>query len=76
MNDLITLATNTPGKRIRLLREAKNLKQKDLAVRCKLSNSMLCKIEQDDKSPSVQSLAAIADALEVSMDFIQRGNQN
>ena len=57
------------GKRIRLLRQAspENLTQEDLAERADISVSFLSMIERGERAPHIETLAKIADALEVTL---------
>src|SRR5262245_50887268 len=52
------------GKRMREARSALGLTLRQLAERTGLSAAMLCHIEKGQANPTVQSLAAIADALQ------------
>ncbi len=55
------------GRRISVLREQKHLSQRDVAVRVGLSTEQIAEIEADTTVPSLDTLEAIAQALEVSL---------
>ncbi|MBO8169311.1 MAG: helix-turn-helix transcriptional regulator [Thermoanaerobacteraceae bacterium] len=57
------------GKRIREARERKGLKQVDLAKLTGLANSTICDIEKDRIKPSIDSLAKIAEAMELPISY-------
>ena len=54
------------GKRIRDLRELKNISQVDLAYACNFEKSNLSRIESGRTNPTVFTLFRIAEALEIS----------
>lgn len=53
------------GANIRAERKRRGLTQPDLAARVRISPAYLSDIERDHRSPRVQLLSAIADALDV-----------
>jgi transcriptional regulator with XRE-family HTH domain len=55
------------GHRLRVLREAFGLSQRELAKRAGVTNSNISMIEQGQISPSVQSLSKILDAFPISL---------
>lgn len=55
------------GFKLKLLREAFGLSQRELAKRAGVTNSNISMIEQGQVSPSVQSLAKILDAFPMSL---------
>jgi transcriptional regulator with XRE-family HTH domain len=55
------------GHRLRILREAFGLSQRELAKRAGMTNSNISMIEQGQTSPSVQSLNKILDAFPISL---------
>lgn len=66
------MAINDPsvGVRLKTLREAYGLSQRELAKRAGITNSNISMIEQDQVSPSIQSLARILGAFPISLaDF-------
>lgn len=63
----------TLGKRIKLAREGKELTGKELARLVGVSASMITKVEKNQKHPSVDLLVNIAEALDVSLDWLIPG---
>jgi transcriptional regulator with XRE-family HTH domain len=55
------------GKRLRALREAQNLSQRQLADFSGVTNGMISMVEQNRTSPSVSSLKKILDGLGISI---------
>ncbi len=57
------------GRRIRQLRVSRSVRmtQEDLSERARISVSFLSMIERGERSPHLETLAAIAEALEVRM---------
>lgn len=55
------------GKRIRDLRELKNISQVDLAYACNFEKSNLSRIESGRTSPNIYTLYTIANKLEVEL---------
>ena len=53
------------GRRLRQLREERNLTQEKLAYECDRSKSYVCEIESGKKVPSLAALGAFADRLGV-----------
>jgi len=60
------------GSKIRLIRERKNLTLKDVAQRARVSESLISQIERDKVSPSIDTLMAIADVLELDVEYLFR----
>ena len=65
----------TMGKRVRLLREDKGLNQIELAAEIrrrgvKASNSLISSIETGRANPSLEVFVAIADVLDVTLDYL------
>lgn len=56
----------TTGERIRSIRTAKGLTQKDLGVLCGMADSAIRRYELDRGNPTERTLSRIADALGVS----------
>lgn len=64
----------TIGGRIRYLREVREMKQVELAVKCGLTQAAISNLETDEtRKPSAPTLLRIAAALEVSPDWILTG---
>ena len=58
------------GEHVRKLRLERNLSQEELAYRCELSLNFTSEIETGKRNPSLDTVAAICSALEVSLvDF-------
>lgn len=55
------------GKRIRQLREEKNISQSDLAAMCNFEKSNMSRIESGNTSPTIYTLFKIATKLEVQL---------
>ena len=63
------------GSRLRQLRLARSLSQRELARRAGVTNSTVSLIEQNSVSPSVSSLKKILDALPVSISTFFAGDE-
>ncbi|MCB1333021.1 MAG: cupin domain-containing protein [Roseivivax sp.] len=57
------------GERLKFIREAKGLSQRDLAARAGMTNGAISMIEQDKTSPSVSSLKRILDGIPMSLSM-------
>ncbi|OSQ47833.1 cupin domain-containing protein [Marivita geojedonensis] len=55
------------GGRLRAIREAKGMSQRDLASRAGLTSAAISLIEQNKSSPSVASLKSLLDAISMTM---------
>lgn len=55
------------GKKIKILRQEKNLTQDELALRCELSKSFISQLERDLTSPSISTLVDILESLGVTL---------
>ncbi|MGM0915508.1 MAG: cupin domain-containing protein [Pseudomonadota bacterium] len=64
------------GGRLRQLRLARGLSQRELAKRAGVTNSTISLIEQNSVSPSVSSLKKILDALPVSISAFFAGDEH
>ena len=64
------MTTLSLGKRIRTLREAKSLKQQQLARLCRLDPGQLSRYEADEMKPGYDALRALASALEVRVGYL------
>ena len=56
--------------RLRKLREARRINAKALGELCGLSKNMIGQYEKGEKMPSAKSLMALADFLDVSIDYL------
>lgn len=57
------------GKALRMIREAKGLTLRVLAERAGISTPYLGLIEVGERSPSIRTIRALSDALDVPVDF-------
>ncbi len=55
------------GKRVKLLREERNIPQQDLAAKCNVEKSNLSRLEAGGTNPTLYTLKRIADNLGVSL---------
>ena len=58
------------GKIIARTREEKGWSQSELAEKCEVSRVMIGKYERGEAIPSLEAAKKIADALEVSLDYL------
>ena len=58
------------GKRIKYKRQTKNMNQEEIARQVQISPSYYGNIERGNRVPSVDTLVAIANVLEVGTDFL------
>ncbi|MFT8785433.1 helix-turn-helix domain-containing protein [Gluconobacter oxydans] len=65
---------NTPGARMRTLREQKGMTQAALAVEFGISRSHLSKIENGGDMPGRETLIAASTFFEVSLDWLANGS--
>ncbi len=61
---------NTIGANIRKCRLSKNMRQEDLAEKANLSVTYIGMIERGEKTPSLETLIAILNAIGVSADVV------
>ncbi|KEO71682.1 helix-turn-helix domain-containing protein [Anditalea andensis] len=64
------------GKIIATLRDSKNWSQTDLANNSNVSRVMIGKYERGEAIPSIDAAKKIADAFEVSLDYLVGVGQN
>jgi len=64
------------GKIIALLRDKKNWSQTDLADKSGVSRVMIGKYERAEAAPSIDAAKKIADAFDVSLDYLVGEGQN
>lgn len=65
-----TKSRHTFGKKLRLVRQRKNLNMKTVAISAGISESLLSQIERDMVSPSIDTLLAIAEVLEIDFEYL------
>ena len=58
------------GTRIKILREAKNMTQQDLADLCNFDKADMSKIESGKANPTIKTLLRISQALEVKFSYL------
>ena len=68
------------GERIRIARQRKNMRQIDVSTaleeyNIEINQSAIGKIERGERNLNVQELVAIAEILEVSVDWIVKGGE-
>lgn len=66
----IKISTYSVGARLNYLRQRRDLTQKKLASKSGLSQATIALIENDKKDPSLKSLSAISDALDVHISIL------
>jgi transcriptional regulator with XRE-family HTH domain len=55
------------GKRIKMLREQRNIPQQDLAAKCNIEKSNFSRLEAGGTNPTLYTLSKIADSLSISL---------
>ncbi|MCY3934755.1 MAG: helix-turn-helix transcriptional regulator [Chloroflexi bacterium] len=70
------LLLNQFGDRVRGIRLAKNLSQEQLAQKCKLDRTYISSLERGKRNVSLKNLAALAEALEISLSELLDGVLN
>ena len=60
----------TLGQQITTLRKKKGISQADLGKRVETSGDIIGRYERDEVKPSIEVVIRMADALEVSLDFL------
>src|SRR5438105_679453 len=61
------------GSRLKRLREARGLTQRQLADRVKMEVAQVTRYERAQVLPNAETLVALADTLQVGLDFLLRG---
>ena len=64
------------GKRIKQVRKMKSLSQNALAEKAELTPNFIAKIEGNNTSISLKTLVSIANALEISIDYLFLNDTN
>ncbi len=62
------MSHNAFPNRLQKLRERRQISQKTLGELCGLSKNMIARYERGQREPSVETLVAIADFFDVSVD--------
>ncbi|MBE7633170.1 helix-turn-helix domain-containing protein [Tenacibaculum finnmarkense genomovar ulcerans] len=60
----------TVGKRIKEIRESKNIAQQDLAAACNFEKSNMARLESGKTNPTLYTLQKIAKNLDVKLSFL------
>ena len=60
----------TLGQHIATLRKSKKLSQNELGKKADTSGDLIGRYERDEVKPSIEVIIRVADALEVSIDFL------
>jgi transcriptional regulator with XRE-family HTH domain len=55
------------GKRVKMLREERNIPQQDLAAKCNIEKSNFSRLEAGGTNPTLYTLKRIADNLGISL---------
>ena len=58
------------GYRLKIVREEKNLKREDVANKIGTSAAIIGRYERNERTPSIDIARNIAEALEVSLDYL------
>ncbi len=62
---------NNIGKKIMEIRKGKNISQQELALKSDLSQPFISHLEQDKRSPTINTLYKIANGLDIPLkDFL------
>jgi transcriptional regulator with XRE-family HTH domain len=64
------MKSTTFGKRLSEVRKSKKMSQDDLAKKLDVHGAVIGRYERDEVKPSIEMAAAIAEALEVSLDYL------
>jgi len=62
--------------RLKHLRQEKSLSQTELGELAKVHYTHISKYERGESSPSMDTLILLADCLNVSLDYLVKGNEN
>ena len=60
------------GKRIKTLREERNIPQQDLAAKCNIEKSNLSRLEAGGTNPTIFTLYKIAECLDISVSELTK----
>ena len=64
------------GKRIKILRKESNMTQSQLEEKANLNEKYISNIERATSIPSIETIASIAEALNVSIDYLVYGTSS
>lgn len=60
------------GKRVKALREEKNMPQQDLAAKCNIEKSNLSRLEAGGTNPTIYTLYKIAECLDTTVSELTK----
>ena len=60
------------GKRIKTLREERNIHQQDLTAKCNIEKSNLSRLEAGGTNPTIYTLFKIAECLDISISELTK----
>ncbi|MGG0718369.1 helix-turn-helix transcriptional regulator [Robertmurraya massiliosenegalensis] len=63
-------------ERLKAVREKKDLRQKDAAIKIGIKNNTLSSYESGDRKPDYDTLIKLADLYEVSVEYLLRGKDS
>lgn len=66
---------STFGKKLKELRQEKNISQQKLAFEIHYAQSIICDWENGKAEPSAPAIIAVADYFDVSCDYLLRNEQ-
>ena len=64
------MKSTTFGKRLTEVRKVKKLSQDEVAKKLEVHGAVIGRYERDEVKPSIEVAAAIADALDISLDYL------
>lgn len=64
------MKSTTFGKRLAEVRKNKKMSQDEMAKKIEVHGAVIGRYERDEVKPSIEVAAAIAEALEVSLDYL------
>jgi transcriptional regulator with XRE-family HTH domain len=64
------MKSTTFGKRLGEVRKSKKMSQDELAKKLDVHGAVIGRYERDEVKPSIEMAASIAEALEVSLDYL------
>jgi len=64
------MKSTTFGKRLSEVRKSKKMSQDELAKKLDVHGAVIGRYERDEVKPSIEMAASIAEALEVSLDYL------
>ncbi|MGE7948169.1 helix-turn-helix domain-containing protein [Lysinibacillus sp. NPDC093688] len=71
----MTNLTKVVGERIRFLRKERGLSQEELAYRASLHNTYIGQLERGEKNATIESVAKVCAALEITLEELFDGKE-